>query len=391
MRILWIAQKNFQRDLDVSTWLEMADQLRRRGHQVTLVGLRTAPGQPASKATRFQLRQLRVLNCFPLVSLTFHLQILWHSLIWTIRQRPDIILTHPFTAIFLWPAKMLVRLGRLPTKFVLDIRTLPVRQKNLNDKIKHWLIDQTIKLAKRHFDGMTLITPVLRQLISQRYRIEPETIGIWMSGVNSDLFSPDAEPPHPATDCFTVMYHGVLAENRGLVETIQAMAKVREHYPQIKLRLLGQGPAMNQLERLIQQLNLSPAIELSGAVPYQQMPAQIAVASVGIIPLPDEPCWQVSSPLKLFEYLAMARPVILSPIAAHQTVIGNCPAAFFLKSTTPTDIAAGIIAAYLQRTQLGWRGQQGRQLVLSNFTWERQAKQLDVYLRQILNSGKSSN
>jgi glycosyltransferase involved in cell wall biosynthesis len=391
MRILWIAQKDFQYDLDISTWVEMAQQLGEQGYQVTLVGLRAHPKRHLTEPSRFRLRQLPVLNCFPFVAITFHLQILWHSCVWLATEQPDIILTHPFTAIFLLPARMLARIGRMKTKFVLDIRTLPVRQKNLNDKIKSWLIHQTIKLAKRYFHGITVITPELRKFIAEHYQIAPETMGIWMSGVNGEFFCPQTQPPPPAAAPFMVMYHGALAEQRGLAETIQAMASVAKKNLPIKLRLLGQGPAAGQLGQLIQQLGLAQVVQLSSSVPYQQMPEQIARADVGIIPLPDEPCWRVSSPLKLFEYLAMAKPVILSPIAAHQHAVGDCPAAIFLKSTAAADIAAGIVAAYSLRDQLAWRGQQGRELILTQFTWKRQAEQLAGYLNQQLNSNHNSN
>lgn len=389
MRILWIAQKDFQRDLDISTWVEMAQQFGEQGHQVILVGLRAHRKRHLTEPSRFRLRQLPVLNCFPFVAITFHLQILWRSCIWLATEQPDIVLTHPFTAIFLLPARMLARIGRMKTKFVLDIRTLPVRQKNFNDKIKSWLITQTIKLAKKYFDGITVITPELRKFIAERYQISPETMGIWMSGVNSDFFCPRTQPPPSAP--FTVMYHGALAEQRGLAETIQAMASVAQRNLPITLRLLGQGPAAGQLEQLIQQLGLAQVVQLNRSVPYQQMPEQIARADVGIIPLPDEPCWRVGSPLKLFEYLAMAKPVILSPIAAHRHAVGNCPAAIFLKSTAAADIAAGIITAYSLRDQFAWRGQQGRELILTQFTWKRQAEQLARYLNQQLNSNHHSN
>lgn len=380
MKILWIVQRDLHQDLNVATWLEMTKSLANRDHNVTLVTLTTLGEKYPKLLPKLNIKEISVINLFPFVAISFHLQIMLFSLFWLFSIRPDVIITHPYTALSVLPANFVARILKLKIKFILDIRTLPVRLINLNDKIKNALINASIHVGKIFFDGITAITPALQRMVAKKYHFDPHRkIGIWMSGVNIDLFYPKNDSVELSKN-FIVMYHGILAENRGILETIQAMVYINKKFPDIKLFILGKGLAFNKIMVLADQLKLYDSVQFHDAVNYHEIPAFISKADVGIIPLPDELCWRVSSPLKLIEYLAMAKPVIVSPIEAHTSLLNNCGTAIFLKSTTPEDIAEGIIKAYKMRKQLPSLGLKGREFVMNNFTWDHQASELVKFI-----------
>lgn len=382
MKILWIAQRDLLQDLNVATWLEMTKSLANKNHNITLVSLSTSSKKFQQQQANLNIKELRVINQFPLVAITFHLQLIILSLIWLFTIRPNIIITHPYTNIFLLPVYLLVKLLRLKIKFVLDIRTVPVRLINMNDRIKKALNNVAIYTGKIFFDGITVITPALKKVIIDQFQFNSKKIGTWMSGVNINLFQPQTDFVKTTKE-FVVMYHGVIAENRGIIETIQAMALVIKKIPVVKLTIVGKGLAIGTIKQLVEQLQLHDSVRLEEAVAYNKIPAFISKADIGIIPLPDELCWNVSSPLKLIEYLAMAKPVIVSPIEAHTTFLNGCAAAIFLKSTSPQDISDGIIKAYTIQKQLGEMGAKGRKYVMNNFTWDQQASKLEKYLTHL--------
>ncbi len=206
-----------------------------------------------------------------------------------------------------------------------------------------------------------------------------------MSGVNIDLFKPEKSNDFEKQkdEKFIVMYHGVIAERRALSETIEAMAMVHKSLPNICFFILGHGLIRDNLLALVEKLNLKSTVQLHDKVSYNDIPGYIEKADVGIIPLPDEPCWQVSSPLKLFEYMAMAKPVIVSSIEAHVSVLKDCPAVVFLKSSSPTDIASGIIQAYENRDQLRHLAMENRNRVVKQYTWQRQALELEKFINSL--------
>jgi len=384
MKILWIVQKDFEKSLDISTWLEMARSLIALHHRVTLVAISGSNGRFTTAPPQLEIKNVPVINHFPFVSISFHLQVLIFGCYWIMAWRPAVVVTHPYTALFLMPAVLVAKLFNLKTKFLLDIRTLPVRSRGIPDQFKKRLHHAAIRAGKKWFDNITVITPALRQMLAEQFHLEPAQIGIWMSGVNTQLFKPVPSRANRNTslrDSFVIMYHGALAENRGLMETIQAMAIVTKKHPDIQLFILGSGLAHQKLVALTKQLKLTGCISFHEPVNYQKIPDFISQADMGIIPLPDEPCWRVSSPLKLLEYLAMAKPVIVSPIEAHTAILSQCPAALFLKSTRPEDIAEGIVRAYQLRPRLTELGSIGRKFVIENFTWDKQAMKLQEVMQ----------
>ncbi|MCU0645809.1 MAG: glycosyltransferase family 4 protein [bacterium] len=383
MRILWIVQRDLIKDLNVSTWIEMTKSLLKRNHEVTLIALSTSKQKYGHSLPGLTLKELKVINRFPLVAITFHLQVLIRSFFWILDSRPDVVMTHPITAIFLLPVMLMTRVLKLNIKFILDVRTLPIRFKNLNDTIKNSLVSFSIWLSKHFFHGVTVITPSLQRILCERFHLDPGKTGIWMSGVNADVFSPQNESIMRTGQKMTVMYHGALAENRGLLETIEAMFDIKSKISGVQLIILGKGFGYEKLVERVEQLDLKEFVQFHDPVAYEKIPDHIARADIGIIPLPDELCWQVSSPLKLFEYLSMAKPVILSPIEAHTSVLNGCPAAIFLKSTSPEDISEGIKSAYARRDSFHQMGMKGREFVLDHFTWDSQARNLETFIQKL--------
>lgn len=386
MKILWIAQRDLHKDLNISTWIEMSKSLVRRNNVVTLVSLSTSKQKYSQSCSGLTIKEIKVIDQFPLVAIIFHLQVLVKSLFWLFAVRPDVIMTHPITAIFLLPAMLISWIFKLKIKFILDIRTLPIRFENLNDFIKNNLVSFSIWIGKYFYHGITVITPSLMRMVYERFHLDRSKTGIWMSGVNVDFFDPGIEEIQPGEKTereMIVMYHGALAENRGILETIEAMSDVKNRISDIKLFILGKGLGLKKMIELVERLDLQEFVQFHDPVAYEKIPDYIARADVGIIPLPDELCWQVSSPLKLFEYLAMAKPVILSPIEAHSSVMNGCPAAIFLKSTSPKDISDGILSAYASRTSCKQIGMKGREFILDRFTWDVQARNLESFIQKL--------
>jgi glycosyltransferase involved in cell wall biosynthesis len=178
---------------------------------------------------------------------------------------------------------------------------------------------------------------------------------------------------------FVVMHHGTLGLDRGLPETVEAMRLLRPSYPDIVLYLLGDGSEEGRLRTLVRTHGLDNVL-FTPTVDHEQVPVHIQGCDVGILPLAPTPVMRSSSPLKLMEYLAMEKPVIVSRIEAFSDVLEGYPGAVFLDGVTPEAIARGIEAAYRQREVLARAAAAGRRIVKERFSWERQAEALWAFL-----------
>jgi colanic acid/amylovoran biosynthesis glycosyltransferase len=75
-----------------------------------------------------------------------------------------------------------------------------------------------------------------------------------------------------------------LTEKKGLEYAIRAVARIKKQSPALEYRILGEGPLRGQLERLVRQLGMEKHIQLSGAVPHDQVRTACAHAHLFILP-----------------------------------------------------------------------------------------------------------
>lgn len=392
MRVLWVTQLHFDKQTSRTSRLEMAQALTRLGHQVNFVVALTRWKDRSNWANYPFIRFLPIIDCRFLSAISFQFMTLIYGIRYLLTQgEPDILIVDNRTIFIFLPLVLIARLGLLRTKFVLDIRSLPVEQYGLKGKLEEFFYHLAILCGRDLLTGLTVITPMLRDRIRVRYGFDPKRIGIWSSGVSLEVFDPStlrAEIPwiKPLSHLDLVLiYHGVLGRCRGLQEVVRAMALLKRECS-VRLIILGDGAARQELVILVKELGLEEMIMIHSPVSYEIVPRYIAVSDAGIIPLPQREWWAVSSPLKMMEYLAMGKPVIATDIEAHRSVLGDSKCVIYIKKSDPKEIAEAILKLYLQRHNLKELGLIGRRLVENGYTWDEQALRLENYLYQLLKS-----
>jgi glycosyltransferase involved in cell wall biosynthesis len=301
------------------------------------------------------------------------------------KYRPDIILTDWMSATLVRLVVLFRYLGFVDCKFVHDVRTVPVKHDGGKGQRVY---SAALTYARRHFDGVTTITPPLRELICRDYHFTPARVGVWTSGVDTNRFKPqettELRRKLGLEDKFVVFYHGSVNENRGVTELARAFRYLQDN-DDIRMLIVGGGNEWEQLRSIVKGENLDQVI-LEPSVPYTDVPAWIAVADLCAVPLPDHPWWRVSSPLKLMEYLAMGKPVLLTDNLAHRSVLPDDGEAYYVAEADPEAFAEGIHRAYSQRNRLEEISQSGRRRAETELTWEKQAEILHIYLGEVAKS-----
>jgi len=120
-----------------------------------------------------------------------------------------------------------------------------------------------------------------------------------------------------------IAYLGTMVSVRQLHVVIDAFAAVRARCPEATLLMVGDGEHPHERAALEQQaasLGLGDAIRFTGFVPMEDAWSYAASAAVCISPIHPSPILNCGSPTKLFEYMAMGRPVVCN-IHPEQTVV----------------------------------------------------------------------
>ena len=387
-KIVWITFLVLDTQLHKTSQFEILNNLSAKGYNTTLISIRS------KKKVENRKSQLSVISIplrnIPLVtSFIYSVFIFFFLPFYIIISKPDYIIiqpTIPITSII--PAILLSKVKRV--KLVLDIRTITV-QEGFRGFLQDFLFKTSILVAKKFFEGITIITTLMKKEICNKYSLDPKRLGVWSSGVSPSLFNPEdwffngskIRKSFGLTNKFVVFYHGAINPNRGLMDTIKAIQLIKQKYPEIVLFLLGSGQLTTKLKEYVQKEQLGENVIFHDPVDYEDVPKFISMSDVTIIPLPDMHYWRSQSPLKLLEYLAMKKVVIISDISAHRAIISNETCGLYMPTVNPEEIAKSITYAFQNREKLQDWGKIGRIIIQKDYTWQKVASDLENYLISI--------
>jgi glycosyltransferase involved in cell wall biosynthesis len=106
-------------------------------------------------------------------------------------------------------------------------------------------------------------------------------------------------------------YHGLIASRHGLVNAVDALAKLRLEVPGARMQILGSGDGLVELRARVDELGLADAVALpTTLLPITEMPAVLEQANFGLVPSQRDPWTDEVLPTKLLEYAALGIPVI---------------------------------------------------------------------------------
>jgi glycosyltransferase involved in cell wall biosynthesis len=273
-------------------------------------------------------------------------------------------------------------------KLILDIRSTPVEIYGFRGYLKKLSFTLSVLMAKKFFDGVTIITPHMKKEICKKYHIDPVFIGVWTSGVSTEVFNPkkyitDSKKLREnlgLSHKLIIFYHGAFSPNRGLIETIEAIDIIRQKHSDVVLFLLGSGSIVDNLKSLVETKKLQNNVIIHPPVRYVDVPNYIAMSDIGIVPLPNHPYWNFQCPLNLLEYLAMEKPVIITDIPANRSIVGDNICGIYIRSIRPIEIANAIEYAYNNKVKLAKWGKLGRKIVSNNYSWDKVAEKFEEYL-----------
>lgn len=374
-RILWVNLSRFDTKPDKSTWLEVSDALIRRGYEtVILAGYDKVKYQPETHSVR--LKYFGAVNRGGL----FRCTLLANMCLWIVARarRTDVIIIPPGA---LYIAPFLNLSGK--KNIHLDIRTVPVDVHTLRDRINKYLFwTFPMRALRRCVRGYSFITDHLRTSVEQEFAVRFVDYALWQSGVNSGRFVQRTLPKSgSANGEFVLFYHGTITKNRGVGLIIMALSKLTNGLRQkVRFIVVGAGPDENAMRQLAVKLGLGDRVVFKGLIDYERIPEEIAMADCGICPLPNRHEWNVSSPIKVFEYMASAKPVILTPIPAHKDVIGGQDFVVWTEGFEAVDFRKAIEYAYENRGRLARKAQAAPALVKERHEWDIQGGKLASYI-----------
>jgi glycosyltransferase involved in cell wall biosynthesis len=207
--------------------------------------------------------------------------------------------------------------------------------------------------------------------ISSRF---PDKKIYWLpNGVDLNYYKADAvgstwrQQNKFSDEDFILLYAGIIGHAQGLEVIIHAAAHLKASQ-EIKFVLVGSGPEKEGLQELKKEMNVHNVFFFD-AVGKAEMPEIIAASDISVVPLKRLDLFKGAIPSKIFENLAMKKPVLLGVEGEAKDLFitnGNAGLAFIPEDAA--DLAEKTMELYANRTLLQQLGENGYRYVEEKFT-----------------------
>jgi glycosyltransferase involved in cell wall biosynthesis len=242
----------------------------------------------------------------------------------------------------------------------------------ISDVLDRW----SLKCARRIF----VVSDRLKEHLVTYYGIEASRVAVIENGVDETQFSPDIDgaPVRSAlrvTDRFLVGFVGSFRPWHGIAGLIDLAERLSHVMPDVVFVLVGDGGDRINYEKDVGQRQLADHVRFVGHVSHDEVPAYLAAMDVVIYPLPKASFAQgfYGSALKIFEYMAMGKVVITSPLGQMTDLIDDGLSGYLIPAEELDRIADCIKTVRADSALRERIGTQARNAVVARYTWRANA------------------
>lgn len=213
------------------------------------------------------------------------------------------------------------------------------------------------------------------------------------NGVDADRFSPavdgsEVQQQYDLNGKFVIGFIGTFGAWHGAEVLAEAIGLLRREakVPMEKIRLLfvGDGDRMPATRQLAERLEIADCCVFTGMIPHAASPAHLAACDVLVspqVPNPDGSPF-FGSPTKLFEYLAMEKPIVASDLDQIGEVLTHEVTALLTRPGDAASLAAALTRLYHEPALARQLAKAAREEALRHYTWKQHTARIIEAIRK---------
>ena len=183
--------------------------------------------------------------------------------------------------------------------------------------------------------------------------VNPSRVSVVTNGVDLDLFLKTSASVggsfDPDPHSYKLFYVGDITVERGLDDIVRALRLVRNIVPLVHLYIAGTGKDLPRLKTIAETEGVSDLVTYLGFLPFDQIHSYLTKSDLCLVPHVYNDFINTTIPNKLFQYMVLRKPVLVSNAKPLARIVGQCGCGFIFKSGSREDAAAKIIAAHQAR------------------------------------------
>ena len=217
--------------------------------------------------------------------------------------------------------------------------------------------------------------------------INPDKILINPNGVDPEKYSDKLDGSiirhkYKLDKNIVIGFIGTFGKWHGVIQLATAICIFYKMYPNLRrsttFLLIGDGILRHEVEKIIENANLKNHVILTGLVPQNEAIQYLSACDIFTsphIPNPDGTKF-FGSPTKLFEYMALGKPIIASNLDQIGQILQHGKTAYLVEPGNTKALSKSFYTLINDKTLRRKLGIAARQDVITRYTWDKHVERI---------------
>ena len=184
---------------------------------------------------------------------------------------------------------------------------------------------------------------------------------------------------------FVILYLGDTNIRRGLQTVISSVATLQQKISNLKLVIVGKNTTDTILKQQVEELKISEFVDFEGWQNVTLFQSYILSSAICISPLHRNLQHDVAYANKIFQYMSLAKPLLVSDAIAQKRLVEKTNSGLVHQEKNVEDFTDKVLKLYADETLRTELGENGKHFVRNEFSWEQTSKKLIHLYDNLLN------
>ena len=203
-----------------------------------------------------------------------------------------------------------------------------LQEKSVGVRLLKFLEKVSIQFA----DQVLTVNAACQKIFTSR-SCPPQKIQVLMNAPDERIFkfrTGQVDASRNGVKNFVIMFHGSIVERNGLDLAVEALRIFRKTIPAAELQIYGANtPFLDSVMDSARKYGLGEAVRYFGPKSLEDIARAIQDCDVGVIPNRLSAFTEINTPTRIFEYLALGKPVITPRARGITDYFGTQDLVFF--------------------------------------------------------------
>jgi len=236
--------------------------------------------------------------------------------------------------------------------------------KSIQRKVEKLLSAKTLNKSSK----ILVANNETKEIVNEFYNVSLEKIEIMPNGIDTKIFHTNLVKKSKI-----VLFSGVMYNHRGIDVLLSAAPTVIKKIPEVKFVLLGDGPELDNLKKITENLKIEQNVDFKGWIERDEVMNYLADASIAIGPLRSTTVTKNALPIKVLEYMASSLPILSQKDTLANDVLVDDENGYSV--TDSEDLATKIIHIFENNEKRIKMGTKSYEMSLK-FDWEKVSRKI---------------